>query len=205
MSAEAGTLVITARRYHPAEAKLPEPPASIHELALTPARESRLQARVITASGEPLPNAVVQTTSDDPFEMDHVSVTDKRGFVAFADPASRGLHLIASADGFVRTTTRISEDSRAGVVLTLARGYRAIATVETPASAGSYVVRVLNDAGVSLDDFLDTASDRTVEPRGRISLGPLPPGLYVVELHGPREHLQQPIRILDRDVHVTFR
>jgi hypothetical protein len=199
-----GTLAIAANGYQPTEAKLSEPPAILEEYALVPLPDPNLQARVTTASGEPLPNAVVELTSENPFEVDQIATTDAKGFVGFSDLPRGGVRLTASADQFVTTATRISEDARTGVVLTLSRGYRVAASVEASAESGAYLVRILNDVGVSLDRLLDVASDRTVEPRGRVSLGPLAPGTYVVDLRGPREHWQQRVRIVDRDVHVTF-
>ena len=56
-----------------------------------------------------------------------------------------------------------------------------------------------------MDALLDGASDRGIGPPGRLSLGPLPPGDYVIELHGAREQRQERIRIVDRDVVSTFR
>jgi hypothetical protein len=204
VSSEGGTLAIVARGYQKAEAKLAEPPAILQEVTLVPEADPSVQARVITASGEPLPNAVVELTLDDPLEVDQVVAADAKGFVRFSGLPSGALRLMASANGFVTTAARISEDARTGIVLTLARGYRVIASVDASAAGGPYVVRILNDVGVSVDGLLDIASDRTVEPRGRISLGPLAPGNYVVELLGPREHWQQRVGLVDRDVHLTF-
>jgi hypothetical protein len=42
-------------------------------------------------------------------------------------------------------------------------------------------------------------------PPGRLSLGPLPPGEYVIELRGAREQRREWIKIVDRDVVATFR
>jgi hypothetical protein len=201
---EGGTLAIAARGYEPTQAALAEPPAILQEVALVPLPDPSLQARVIIASGEPVANAVVKLTSDNPFEADQIAVTDAKGFVRFSDLPRGGVRLTASADQFVTTATRISEDARTGVVLTLSKGYRVIASVDASAEGGPYLVRILNDAGVSQDGLLDVASDRIVAPRGRVSLGALAPGTYVVDLQGPRAHWQQRVLIVDRDVHVTF-
>jgi hypothetical protein len=56
-----------------------------------------------------------------------------------------------------------------------------------------------------VDTLLDGLSDRGIEPPGRLSLGPLPPGDYVIELRGAREQRQERIKIVDRDVVATFR
>jgi len=78
-------------------------------------------------------------------------------------------------------------------------------SVELPATLGPLLVRVLSDAGQTMDALLDGASDRGIGPPGRLSLGPLPPGDFVIELHGAREQRQQRIRIVDRGVVATFR
>ena len=77
--------------------------------------------------------------------------------------------------------------------------------IELAATPGPLLVRVLNGAGQTRDALLDGASDRGIEPPGRLSLGPLPPGDYMIELRGAREQRQERIRIVDRDVVVLFR
>ena len=59
----------------------------------------------------------------------------------------------------------------------------------------------MNDDNRSMDDLLDGESDRRVEPSGRLSLGPLAPGTYVIELQGAQGRRQERIRIVDRDVY----
>ncbi|HUF50723.1 MAG TPA: carboxypeptidase-like regulatory domain-containing protein, partial [Longimicrobiales bacterium] len=182
----AGTLEVTASGYERTGAKLSAAPASLHEVALRPALATGLQPRVITSSGEPVGNAVVEVSSESPTAVGHVAVTDAKGFARFLDPPAGALRLSASADGFVTAVARVSEDSRREIVLTLSRGYRIIARVELPPEDGVHVIRVLNDAGASLESSLDTASDRAIQPPGQLSLGPLAPGTYVIELQGAR-------------------
>ena len=66
-------------------------------------------------------------------------------------------------------------------------------------------VTTTSSAGEAMDALLDGLSDRGIEPPGRLSLGSLPPGDYVIELRGGRERRQERIRIVDRDVVATFR
>jgi hypothetical protein len=89
--------------------------------------------------------------------------------------------------------------------MTLSPGYRALVSVELPATWGPLLVRVVNDAGRPMDTVPDGTSDRGIQPPGRLSLGPLPPGDYVIELRGAREQRQEWLKILDRDVVATFR
>jgi hypothetical protein len=200
-----GSLMITAPGYQPAELKLSEPPGRLQEIALLPEAVTTVQARVVTAAGEPLPHAVVELSSEHPNAVGNIAVTDAKGLVSFSDVPPGALRLVASAERFVTARMRISEDDRNGIVLTLSPGYRVLASVELPAGAGPHLVGVVNEAGTSMDGFLDIASDRGIEPPARLSLGPLPPGAYVVELRGPREHRQERVRIVDRDVHATLR
>jgi hypothetical protein len=200
-----GTLAITASGYQPGEAKLSEPPAMQVEVALTPEPPTALEPRVVTMSGEPLPNAVVELSSANPYELARVAVTDTKGVVRFTDVPSGELRLTASADGFASAALRVAEENRSGIVFTLSRGYRVIADVELPANAGPHFVQVMTERGLSMDGFLDLASDRRIDPPGRLALGPMPPGAYRVELHGPRESLRQQIQIIDRDIYAIFR
>jgi hypothetical protein len=100
---------------------------------------------------------------------------------------------------------RVAKDQTGDVVLTLPHGYRAIADLELPVDAGPQLVRVLNGDNRSMDDVLDGESDRRVEPHGRLSLGPLAPGTYVIELQGAGGRRQERIRIVDRDIYARVR
>jgi hypothetical protein len=206
VGAAGGTLTIEAGGYQRLDAKLDEPPASLHEVTLVPMPPTNLSVRVLTTAGE-LPNGsgIVELSPEDPFEQSHIGVSDAKGRVAFLQVPRGALRVVASADGFIPAEAQLAADHRSEVVLTLTRGYRVIASVEMPAVAGSHLVRVVDLAGRSMEALLDIASDRRIEPPTQISLGPLPPGDYVIELHGSRERSQQRIRIVDRDVHTTFR
>ncbi|HZR23952.1 MAG TPA: hypothetical protein VFA59_10220 [Vicinamibacterales bacterium] len=201
----AGTLAVEARNYQKAEESLTEPPAVLHTVALTPLpRPTPLRVRVITAAREPVRNALVQLIPGDPTAMSRLTLTNANGIVTFGEAPPGSVQLIASADGFVlekrRTTSEAGE-----VVFTLTRGYRVIATVDLPPEAGPQIVQVLTDAGASMDEVLDADSDRRIEPPRRISLGPLVPGTYVIELRGADGRRQQRVRVVDADVATRFR
>jgi hypothetical protein len=201
-----GRLSVSARGFEPVEEQLAEPPGVLHDIALMPAAADQiLRPRVITTSGEPLPNAVVELISANPAALPHMAVTDAKGVVAFSDVPSGSLQLIASADGFVTSTMRMGDDRSAEIVLTLSQGYRVIAGVELPPTEGPQAVRVVDDAGASMGEWLDSASDRGFEPPGQLSLGPLAPGAYVIELYGARGRRRERIRIVDQNVFATIR
>ena len=200
-----GILTVTAPGFQQAEERLPEPPGMLHEVALVPLPDASLPVRVVTASGDALPNAVVEVAPVNPLVAPQFAVTDAKGVVTFPDAPAGSLRVTATANGYVASTLRMSQDNRAGAVLTLSPGYRALVSVELQATSGALLVRVLNGAGQTLDALLDGASDRGIEPPGRLSLGPLPPGNYVIELRDAREQRQEGIKIVDRDVVATFR
>jgi Carboxypeptidase regulatory-like domain len=171
-----------------------------------PAPAAHMQARIVSDSGEPVADAVVEVSSENPFEESVVAATDAKGLVTFSELPPGALRLAAAADGFVSSETSVSEDARSGVVVTLARGYRVNAIVELTAAAfGLYSIRVVDGVGATIDRLLDSGSDRAVASRGRVSLGPLPPGVYVIELNGAGDHFEQRVRVVDRNVDVTFR
>jgi hypothetical protein len=199
-----GVLTVTAPGFQTAEEQLPEPPGFLHDVALVPLPATSLMVRV-TASGDALPNAVVEVAPASPLWAPQLAVTDAKGVVTLADVPAGPLRVTASTKGHVASTLRIPSDNRSGAVLTLVPGYRAVVNVELPPASGPFLVRVLNAAGRTMDARLDGLSDRGIEPPGRVSLGPLPPGDYVIELHGAREDRQERIRIVDRDVVATFR
>ena len=202
----AGTLAVSAFGYEPTDEPLAEPPGVLHDIALKPvAARLNLRPRVITASGEPLPNAVVELISTNPAAVPSIAVTDAKGIVAFSDVPLGSLQLIASADGFATSKLRIGEDHSAEIMFTLLQGYRVIVRVDLPATQGPQAVRVVNDAGMSMEDGLDVGSDRGFEPPAGLSLGPLAPGDYIIELDGAGGRRQERIRIVDRDVSATVR
>jgi hypothetical protein len=202
---KAGILSVTAPGFQSVEERLPEPPGVTHDVALVPLSETRLRVRVVTASGEGVPSAVVELTPQNPLLGRQLDVTDRTGFVRFPDAPPGNVRLTAFANGYVASTLRTPEDYRADAVLTLSPGYRALVDVHLPAISGQLIVRVLNGGGQTMDALLDGASDRGIEPPGRLSLGPLPPGDYVIELRSAREQRQEKIRLEGRDVVVTVR
>lgn len=205
VAAAPGTLTIRTTGYRPFEEKLPEAPGVLHEVAVVPTPNLNLQCRVITASGKPLPDAVVELTPEDPIEGAYLTATDEKGFARFFVPPQGALRLRARADGYVVSEVRIPAAATSEPVVTLSPGYRVIARVESVAAIGPALIRILTDGGAPMDDFLDAASDRSIDAPGRVSLGPLPQGTYTIELRGGREQRRERVRVENRDVSVTFR
>ena len=203
---KAGILSVTAPGFQPIEEPLPEPPGVIHDVALAPLPDMSLRVRVVTASGEGAPSAVVEVAPQNPLWPPQLGVTDANGVVTFPDAPPGILRVTALASGYTASTLRIPQNNRAaGALLTLSPGYRTSVDVQLPAASSQFIVRVLNRVGQTMDALLDGASDRRIEPPGRLSLGPLPPGDYVIELRGAGEQREEKFRIEDRDVVVTFR
>ena len=200
-----GTLAVRLQGYRPRELKLPTPPDVLHEVALEPTRDGPLQCRVVSESGKPLANAVVELTPADPLELAHIATTDEKGLVRFFPVPAGSLRLLGWANGYAASRMVVPANATSEVTLTLSRGYRILARVESPVGAGPHLFRILNNAGIVLDDVLDAASDRALDPPGSVSLGPLPPDTYIIELRGGRQQRQERIRVQNRDVHVTFR
>jgi hypothetical protein len=116
---DSGRLAAAAPGYDPAAIELAEPPGSTLAIALPPVAPANLRVRVVTASGEPLANAVVEVSPDDAGQLGHVAMTDTQGNVTFEDAPSGASRVIAGADGFATATARVP-DTRNRVVLTLA-------------------------------------------------------------------------------------
>jgi hypothetical protein len=203
---KAGILTVTAPGFQPVEEPLLEPPGFLHDVALAPLPDTSLRVSVVTATGEGVPGAVVEVEPQNPLWAPQLAVTDSNGVVPFPDAPPGIVRVTAFANGYVASTLRIPQDNRAaGALLTLLPGYRALVTVQLPAASSQLIVRVLNGVGQPMDALLDGASDRGIERAGRLSLGPLPPGDYVIELRGAGEQRQEKIRLGERDVDVTFR
>src|SRR5262249_34443382 len=200
-----GTLMVSARGYESLEEALTDPSPVTHSVGLKPLPPAPMVRLPLptTASG-PLARAGGELAAGQPAAPPQVAVTDAQGFVSFPE-AAPGSQLIVSADGFVTLRMRVEKDSASEIVFTLSRGYRVIASVELPPTAGPQLVHVVRDGDVSMDDVLDSDAHRRVEPAGRLSLGPLAPGAYVVELRGATGRRTESIRIVDRDVSATFR
>ena len=202
----AGTLAASARGFQQAEEALAEPPGVPHTLTLTPLPPpANVRVRVTTASGQPLADAVVALFPTDPSAVPRVMATDAKGVATFADvPAASG-QVIATAGGFAAATLRFALPRGGEVLFALSRGYRVVADVAPADAAGPQRVRVIDDARGPVDDLLDLDSDRALEPPGRLSIGPLAPGAYIVQLDGPRGRRQQRVRLADGDASVAFR
>ena len=177
-------------------------PATAVEVALERTPLSSLDARVVTAAGGSIPHAVVELAPPSAGGIGHIAVTDQSGLVTFA-VAARSPLLTVSASGFATRTFRIPDGERTGLRLPLEPGFRVVLTVDLPASAGRQAIRVFDDRGVPMDHLLDIASDRSLVPPGAVTLGPLPPGEYTIEVQGTSRQ-RMTIRIVDRDVAFRF-
>jgi hypothetical protein len=197
-----GALSVESPRYERFEEQVNESPGLPRTVVLKPRpiTATTLRSRVLTTSGQPLPNAVVELVSADQTSIPHVAVTDASGAVTFTDVPAGACQLIASARGFATSWTRVAEIVDKEIVMTLGRGYRV--NVET--TSGPYGLRILNEVGESLDDLLDLDSDRTLDAPGHASVGPLAPGAYVIELSDAAGRRRTPVRIVDRDVVITL-
>lgn len=201
-----GTLTVSAPQYEAVQERLAEVPPLLHTVALVPAPPpASVRVRVMTAEGAPLPNASVALMPTSPAAVWRVAGTDAAGIVTFTDVPAGSVQLMAMAEGSMATMVRLARPSADEVVLRLSRGYRVIADVKFPAAGGRQLVRVINDAGVSIEDLLDVESDRAVDPPGRVSLGPLAPGTYAIVFEGSGGRTRQPIRIIDGDVGIVIR
>jgi hypothetical protein len=114
-----GILTVTAPGFQQAEERLPEPPGFLHEVALLPLPDTSLTVRVVTAAGDALPHAVVEVAPQSPLWAPQFASTDAKGVVTFTDVPAVLLRVSAFADGYVPSTHRVSQDNRAGAVLTL--------------------------------------------------------------------------------------
>ncbi len=121
VAAAPGTLAIEARAYERANAKLPEPPAMLYEMALEPARPMTLECRVRGDSGEPLPGAVVELIPENPIEIAHFAPADEKGVATFVDPPQGPLRFVGHAEGYAPASGRPPPDAFDPIVLTLIR------------------------------------------------------------------------------------
>jgi hypothetical protein len=99
VGAAGGQLAVTAAGYEPREADFPEAPATTQEVLLPPAAGTRLEARVVNASGEAVANVVVELLPAGPLDISDFSVTNARGVVTFVDVPARTPRLTAHAEG----------------------------------------------------------------------------------------------------------
>jgi hypothetical protein len=203
-----GTLAIEAQNYRRRELKLAAPPDVLDEVTLEGLESLELRCRVVTDAGAPLAGAVVELAPHDVLEVPHVATTDGEGIARFSVASPGPVRLVVRAGRYVASTVQsiaVPLPSDDPVPVTLSRGYRIVATVDAAAGAGAHAIRVMNATGVAMDALLDAASERTIHPGRRVSLGPLPPGSYIVELRGGSAERTLRVTIGDGDVSVTFR
>jgi hypothetical protein len=203
--AEGGGLGVEAIGYLRAEAKLPEPPALTFEMPLVPEPPQTLQARVMTAAGEPLAHALIEVTPENPVDVPQIAFADFKGEARFLDLPPGNLRLTARAEGFATAAIGVPEDARTAITSMLSRGYRATVDIELPAIRDAYTVRVIDATGAAIEDLLDIASPRRVDAPAQLSPGPLASGSYVVELQNAEKRRSTPLSTVDRDVVVRIR
>jgi hypothetical protein len=204
LAAPPAFIAVNASAYQRLEVKITEAPATLQELSMLPVPTSRIRARVVNAAGHAVANAVVELATDDPYERTQIATTDTKGMMTFAEPPIGVLRLTASARDLVPATVAVTTPDEE-VVLRLTSGFRVMVRTERPETSGTHVVRVVDHSGASVDALLDAASDRTASPNARLSLGPLPAGNFVVELHGARGVTRHAVSIVDRNVEVVIR
>jgi hypothetical protein len=115
-----GILAVTAPGFQPAEERLDEPPGIIHDVAVTPVPDTSLVVRVVAASGDAVPDAVVEVAPANPLAATEYAVTDAKGLIKFPDAPVGTLRVTATANGYAPSTIRVSQDDRARAVLMLA-------------------------------------------------------------------------------------
>jgi hypothetical protein len=204
VAAAPGILAVRAAGYVPLELKFRAPPDVLHDIALEPARDTSPQCRVLSEAGEPIAHAVVELTPGDPIDVPQVATTDGKGWVRFVEVSPGSIRVRAGAPGFVASAIAVPARTSGDITLTLAKGYRIEVLIEKLKAGGTATVRVMNAAGIDMDHLLDAGSDRVARSE-RLSLGPLPPGQYVVQLHGAGGRQDERVRLQGADARVTFR
>ena len=119
VAASPGVLEVSAAGYTRAELKLVDPFNGSHEVTLSKAPLTSIDARITAAGGDPVANAVVELVPENPASIGHIAVGDAKGRVLFADLPPGALRLTAHADGFTPSSLRIPHDRRGEVMLTM--------------------------------------------------------------------------------------
>jgi hypothetical protein len=203
-----GVLSVRAPGFLPYERRLPAPPGVHHQVSLVREPDTALRVQTLTEQGVPLSDAVIELLPRDPMEDPQVMTTDREGIGLFTVVAAGDFRIEARADGYARAaaSVHVPKDDGKPLALTLRRGYRvAVAVDRGIGDHRTFAILVMNSVGASVDERLDARSDRAVEAGGRVSLGPLLPGSYVVELRRGEDVRRQQVRIDDRDTTVAFR
>jgi hypothetical protein len=204
-----GVLAVEAQSYRRRTLKFAAPPDVLQELALVRSVMSDLNCRVMMQDGEPLEGAVVELAPHDPSQTPQIATTDREGFVRFVEPPSGPLRLIARAGGYAtaRIDTVPFSELQTGTHATvrMAPGYRVVVAAEAALEEGAHPIHIMNYQGERLDALLDAASDRTVRGGGRVSLGPLPHGMYIIGLRTAAGERTEQVAIRGRDVEVKLR
>jgi hypothetical protein len=204
VAARGGSLTIEAPGYRPLQERFATPPDVLHEARVQPTRQEGVRGHVITQKGEPITGAVVELRPEDPIEIGSVATTDAEGRVRFYDPPAGAARMIARADGYGVGTLSVSLHARDELEITLSRAYRILATLQSALGEGAHVFRVLSENGDAVD-LLDARSERALHGTGEVSLGPVLPGTYLVEVRNGQERRQQSVLVRDRDVRVVVR
>jgi hypothetical protein len=203
-----GTLLVEAQNYQRRELKLAAPPDVLHEVALERSANLELRCRVVTDAGAPIADAVVELKPHDLLETSQVAATGTDGVVRFSAATAGLVRLMVRAPGYAASivdSVGVPAESNTPTTVRLARGYRIEVALDPAVGEGPHAIRVSRESGAPVDVLLDAASERTIHAGRQASVGPLPPGTYIVELRGSSRQQKQQVDIVDRDVRVMFR
>jgi hypothetical protein len=116
IAAAGGTLRLDARGYQVHQARLPEAPPTLYEVALAQTRDAFLECRVLTASGEPIADAVVELVPQDLLTIGHVTTTNAQGIATFLSAPKGAVRLVARAEDHAAATVDVPADAREATV-----------------------------------------------------------------------------------------
>jgi len=116
-----GSISVAASGFVTGEATVTEATATTHEVALRPSPRPRRQVRVVSETGEPVANAIVELLPATVLDVGVIAVSDAKGAVVFSQAPQGTFRAIVSADGFAPAAISLAGDTDTPVVVTLAR------------------------------------------------------------------------------------
>jgi hypothetical protein len=102
------------------------------EIAVAPLPRSVRRLRVVTKSGEPIENAIVQLLPPTVLDIGVIGVTDANGVVVFTNVPPREARVRVSAEGYVPSAIALPANSDASVEITLVAASPGGAVESTP-------------------------------------------------------------------------
>jgi hypothetical protein len=204
-----GRLEVTAAGYEGQTLELAESREIPAEVGLRRTGDTFLTCRVVDETGIPIAQAVVDLVRTYPRLARRIALTDRAGEATIVGFEPGPIRFVVRRRGYAPSAPGnlvVRPGSNDLGTVALSRGYRI--NVDTPTEEGAPPVRVqlrlFDQSGTDLGQELDEDSQMVFFRGAHVSLGPVGPGQYRLELVDKTSGRSKRVDVVDADVAVEL-